>query len=420
MLQRPHAVPADTASVPIQLSLPARRRLNALRLAAQRLAASDLTSPAQVVRWMLAMQGQDFPGALWSVALRLGADGADGEDGEADRPATESTVLAALARGEIVRSWPMRGTLHLAAAEDLAWMLELTGARSLAGAAARREILGLTEPEVERAREISLDVLAGGRVLGREDLLEAIDGRGVSTAGQRAYHILWYLSQTGTLVFGPPDGRRQTFVLLDAWCPRTRRMERDEAVAELAARYFASHGPATVADLARWSGLTVTELRRGMAMAGDAIATLELERVTYHLAPATLDAVAPASSTPTPSDNGRAPHVALLAGFDEYLLGYADRSAALAPEHAQAIVPGGNGMFKPTVVVDGVVAGTWSRRLTAGRVTVEVQPFTALAPSVMPGLARATEAYGAFLERSARFAVALSSDRGRPVHPPRS
>ena len=201
----------------------------------------------------------------------------------------------------------------------------------------------------------------------------------------------WYLAQTGTLVLAAPEGRQQTFALLDEWVPAPRRLDRDEALVELALRYFRSHGPATLRDLARWSGLTMLEVRRGLALCGEQLTTLELDEATYHLAPEALDAPPPVGE------------VHLLPGFDEYLLGYGDRSAALAPAHSQAVVPGANGMFKPTIVVDGEVVGTWRRTLTAREVLIDLVPLGPLPGTLRKGLIRAADAYGAFLGRPARL-----------------
>jgi hypothetical protein len=366
----------DTADVPTPASVSGRRRLTALRLAAQRIGARDLATPGDVVRWMLAIQGQDLPGAKWSVGLR-------------SPDSTETAVEAACDSGEIVRSWPMRGTLHLVPGEDLGWLLRLTSARATASVASRRAALELTESDVERARATAITSLAGGRRLSRDALLAAIAADGVSTACQRGYHVLWYLAQTATLVLGPTDGRQQTFVLLDDWVTAPRRPERDEALGELATRYVRSHGPATVADLARWCGLTMADIRRGLAIGGGALTTSAVDDVTYHLAPEALEAARVADG------------VHLLPGFDEYLLGYRDRSAALAPEHADAIVPGANGMFKPTIVVDGEVVGTWRRTVRTRDVTIEPAPFAPLSDRHQDGLAEAARAYGAYLGRGA-------------------
>ena len=327
---------------------------------------------------MLALQAQDLPGAKWSVGLRA-------------RRTTEAAVDAACDAGEIVRSWPMRGTLHLVPAEDLGWMLELTAPRALASAASRRAFLGITDADVEHARAIAVASLSGGRVLARDAILAAIATGGVRTDGQRGYHFLWYLAQTGTLVLGATQGRQQTFALLDDWVREPRKLEHDEALGELAFRYFRSHGPATMRDLARWSGLTMRDVRRGLAVSRGTLVDLELDGVTYHLAPEALSGATPA------------PRVYLLPGFDEYLLGYQDRSAALAPEHGHAVVPGSNGMFMPTIVADGEVVGTWRRTIRVREVLVEPMPFGPLSASLREGLAEAARDYGAFLGRPARL-----------------
>lgn len=359
----------------------ARRRLARLRLAAQLLSSAPARHAADAVRWMLAMQAQDERGVKWSVGLRTAG-------------ATEADVEAACDAGEIVRSWPLRGTLHLVAAEDLPWMLGLTAERAIASADARRAVLGITLAEVERAREIAIEALPGRTALTRAALLTAIADSGVSTGGQRGYHLLWYLAQTGTLVLGPTDGRQQIFARLDAWVSNPRRLDRDEALGELAVRYFRSHGPAGVEDLARWSGLPLRDVRNGIAVGGAALATLEIVGRRYVVAAEAADA------------SDRPDGVRLLPGFDEYLLGYRDRSVVLAPEHSDAIVPGGNGMFRATIVADGEVVGTWGRRVGASGVVVEAAPFAKLSASDAEALGAAADAYGRFLGRTAATRVA--------------
>jgi hypothetical protein len=326
-----------------------------LRLVAQRIAGPGVPSAAETVRRLTAMQGQDYPGALTSVALRTAGR-------------LRKDVEAALDAGEIVRSWPMRGTLHLVPAEDLHWMLELLGQRQVAGAARRREQLGLTEADAERARELAISALSGGRRLRRESLLAVLTVGGVPTSGQRGYHLLWYLAQTGTLCLGPTEDGEQLFVLLDEWVPEPRRLDHDEALAELALRYFRGHGPATVADLARWAGCTVRDARSGLSAVRALLTGTDVdgsERLMDPETPALLAAW---------RESARG--VFLLPGFDEFVLGYADRRAVLDPAFADRIVPGGNGMFRPTVVSDGRIVGTWRWTGRGARRSVIAEPFT--------------------------------------------
>ncbi|CAN5128914.1 winged helix DNA-binding domain-containing protein [soil metagenome] len=344
-----------------------RRDLTALRLAAQRIAHSDFARPADVVRHMLAMQAQDFPGAKWSVGLRLPGS-------------TDAAIEAALATGEIVRSWPMRGTLHFVAAEDLGWLLDIAGPRQATWAAKRRGDLEITEAQLGRAADLAVGALSGGRVLRRDLLLKVWEEGGIPTTGQRAYHLLWNLGHAKVLVFGPVEGKQPTFTLLEEWVPNPRRLDRDEALAEFATRYFSSHGPATVRDFAWWASITLGDARQGVAAATGLVA-LDVEGTTYYLA----EGLEPGASG-----------VHALPGFDEYLLGYQDRSAALAPEHSQQIVPGNNGMFLPTIVVDGEVVGTWKRTEGVKKIIVDVIPFTTLTKKAGAGFARDMKRYGEF------------------------
>jgi hypothetical protein len=278
----------------------------------------------------------------------------------------------------------MRGTLHLLPAEDLPWMLELLGPRVLAGAAKRRERLGLTEADTERAREAARAALTGGGRLGRAALLAALGDGGVDVSGQRGYHLLWYLAQTGTLCLGPTQDGEQLFVLLEEWVPAPRRPAREEALGELVRRYFTGHGPATVADLVRWAGTTVRDVRTGLALARGELATIDVDGVEHFLDPATPDRLAACRE--------EARGLLLLPGFDEFVLGYGDRRAVLSPQFADRIVPGGNGMFRPTVVVDGRITGTWRWTGRGAKRTVSADPFTEFPDGVAAAIPGAADA----------------------------
>jgi winged helix DNA-binding protein len=332
-----------------------------LRVVAQRLAGPRPATATEVVRWLTAVQGQDLPGALTSVALRTAGG-------------TRAAVTAALDRGEVIRSWPMRGTLHLVPAEDLAWMLDLLGSRVLAGAPTRRDRLGITDGDLEQSRELAVAALTGGSRLSRSELLDALTSGGVDTTGQRGYHLLWYLAQTGMLCLGPTAGSEQLFVLLDEWVPAPRRLDRDEALAELALRYFRSHGPATVKDLVRWAGVLVRDVRAGLSTAAAQLERLVVGGVEHWMDPSTPDRLA--------GCRAEAREVLLLPGFDELVLGYADRSCTVPPDYADRIVPGNNGMFRATVVSGGRVVAVWRRAGRGASPDIALEPFDELPAAV--------------------------------------
>lgn len=338
-----------------------------LRLVAQRIANPEAWTVADAVRWLTAVQAQDLNGALTSVALRTVS-------------ATRLAVEAALNAGEIVKSWPMRGTLHLVAAEDLPWMLPLTAPRVVTGTGARRTQLGLDVPSLELAWKLAVEALRGGNQLRREELLAAWERGGLSTAGQRGYHLLAHLAQTGVLCFGPMRGGEQLVVLVDEWIREPRRLDREEALGELAWRYFRSHGPATVQDFARWTYLVAADVRAGLAVARPRLERLEIDGVEYLLDPQTAELLA--------GCRRRAKGVFLLPGFDEFILGYADRRAVLPAEFADLIVPGGNGVFRPTVVCDGQVVGVWKHEGKGAKRTVAATPFVAFTDKVAGAIAK--------------------------------
>jgi hypothetical protein len=339
--------------------------LAALRLSALGIAGAGAASPADAVRCLLALQAQDYPGALWSVGLRVPG-------------ATSATVEDAHARGEIVRSWPMRGTLHLVAAEDLGWMLRLTGARMVRAAEGRRRQLGLEADDFLRAERAVRGALSGGRHLSRAELFAAFDAAGIPPHGQRGIHTLGQLAQTGVLV----QSGRDRWALLEEWVTAPRALSGDEALREFALRYALGHGPATAKDFAWWSSLTLTDARAGLAAAGDALERIEVDDETYYLR---------LGLEPAPRG------VHLLPGFDEFVLGYTDRTPQLPRRHAPTIVPGGNGMFLSTIVVDGRVVGTWKRqKATKKLITIALNPFGTLSATALRGVRTALDRYAAF------------------------
>jgi hypothetical protein len=324
------------------------------RLVNQRIDGEKFEKPEEVVRWLGAIQAQDYPQALWAIGLRL-------------KSATVADIEQAIFAGKLVRTWPMRGTLHFVPPEDAKWMLKLSASRVLAKDGRRLKQLGLDEEIMERCKELFYEALKGNKMLTRPEMMKLLEEAGISTENQRGYHILWYVSQSGLICLGPMQDRQQTFVLLDEWVPGSRDLPREESLLELARRYFASHGPATVHDFAWWAGLTVTEARSGLEAAMPELISETIDGKDYWM---------------TSHSPGNAAYdksgVDLLPAFDEYLIGYKDRTAVLDGEDAQRVVPGKNGVFLPTIVVGGRVVGTWKRKLKKNSIDITLSPFTHL------------------------------------------
>jgi hypothetical protein len=343
------------------------------RLFRQGIADPTFEAPAQVVAHLGAVQAQDYPAALWAVGLRTAG-------------ATWAEVERAIAQRQIVRTWPMRGTLHFVAPADVRWLLELLTPRIVAGMASRHRQLGLEAADFARGRELAGRALEGGEQLTRAEMYDGFERGGVSPAGQRGIHILGVLAQQGLICFGPHRGKQPTFVLLEEWVPKARRLEREEALAELAKRYFSGHGPATLQDFVWWSGLKVADARAGLDAVAAELAQETVDGATYW---SPRDFVKPREAPPA---------VHLLPAFDEYLVGYKDRSAALDPAHSQTIQPGGNGIFSPVIVRDGEVVGVWRRAIQKNTLEITAKPFAKLGAAEAGAFAAAAERYGRFLD----------------------
>jgi hypothetical protein len=342
-----------------------------MRLAAQRISSTTFERPSEAVAWLGAIQAQDYQGSLWAVGLRLAG-------------ARAGHIEQALADRSIVRTWPMRGTLHFIAAADARWVIDLLAPKVVARAKRRFHELGLDGSTIARARRVLAKRLVGGKAVARPAVYAALEGARISTAGQRGIHILWRLAQECFLCFGPREAKQHTFALFDAWLPRAKGLPREEALAELACRYFTGHGPAGIADFAWWSGLSRSDARLAIHLAGRRLEeeTVAGRAVWFRQ-----------SNAPLPVQQSRA---RLLPAFDEFVVGYADRSAVLDPAHAKRVNAGG-GILKPVMVFDGQVVGLWQRRFARDRVVFAPAPFVPLAKMKVRALGAEFERYAHFL-----------------------
>ena len=349
------------------------------RLHSQHLFGPKFATPAAVVAHFGAVQAQDYLPALWALGLRIEA-------------AAEASVERAIGDRQIVRTWPLRGTIHFVSPADIRWMLELSAPRALRDNARRRE-LGLDDGVFAQSRKVIAHALQDGQPRPRKTLCQDLDDAGISPAGQRGVHILGRLAQEGVICIGPREGKQQTFVLLDAWVPPAATLERDEALAELARRYFTSHGPATIQDYAWWSGLTLTDARAGLAAVRGELAQAQIDDQVYWFAAA--------------EDGARlsSPVAHLLPVYDEYAVAYRDRSAFLAPAFA-ARPDSGNGIFRPSILIDGRTVGTWTRTLKNDVVSIAPNLFRHLTGAERDALAAAAGRYGAFLGRRPELVAA--------------
>lgn len=350
-------------------------RIARLRITNQVIGGASGFGVAQVVARLGAVQAQDYLGALWALGVR-------------QRGTTERSIEAVIAQRAIVRTWPMRGTLHFVPAADARWMLELLTPRVIARNARRYRELGLDTVLFDRTRRVAEQALAREGRLTRPALYERFASAGIDIAGARGLHILGYLAQRGVICFGPREGRQQTLVLLEEWIRDPRQLSREEALAELARRYFTGHGPATLHDFVWWSGLSVHDARAAVAM-NDVVLRHELVSEKPHFR------VRGSSRA-----SRRSADAHLLPPFDELVVAYRERGAVVEPRFVPRL--GLGGVMSPTIILNARVVGSWSRRLTRQALHIRLRPFVKLRGADRAAVERAAHRYAAFLELPVR------------------
>jgi hypothetical protein len=345
-----------------------------LRLHNQQLTRPIFTSPTEVVRWFGAMQSQDLPASLYAIGLRM-------------HDATEALVEQALASGALVRTWPMRRTIHCMASEDARWMIRLLAPRGIARMQPYHRRMGITDDHLRRAGKVLESALARKALRTRAELYERLDAEGIPVDAPpgwplRGPHLLVHWAQAGLICIAARKSKQPTFALLDDWTPRGRDLSGNDALAELATIYFRAHAPATVQDFAWWSSLPAADAKRALHLAGDLLRSARIDGVESWL-------LRDAPAAPT----GPLP-ILLLPAFDEYTVAYADRSVAADPSVLKSTSHG----LAPNILINGRIAATWKRTLLAND-TVALTPrlLRILNRQEQAGLARATERYAAFL-----------------------
>jgi hypothetical protein len=343
------------------------------RLAAQRLVGAPCAMPAEAVAWSGAMQAQEYAEALWSLGLRL-------------RDHTAADVEAACDRGEILRTHVLRPTWHFVAAADLRWLLRLTGPRVQAKGAGRYRQLGLDADTLRRGDEAIDRALSDGEPRIRRELAGVLEAAGIDPAGQRIAHLVMHAELEGVIASGPRRGRQHTYARLDDRVPPAPERSREADVAELALRFFTSHGPATLRDFAWWSGLTTADGKAALATLGDRLVAEPGDDGAPWIAAA-------ARRDPPPGSSG----ALLLGTYDELVVGHRD----LRNVHADGRAT--NDLLWRPVVIDGRTVGGWTRRLARREVTIEVVLDGPLDPGQHAALRTAADRFGAFVDLPARI-----------------
>jgi hypothetical protein len=316
-------------------------QLAALRLANHRLVGTQLQTPEAVVAWMGAMQAQDFNMAKRAVGIRL-ANAAN---------ATDTMVEDAFNQGRFLRTHVLRPTWHFVAPENIRWMLDLSAVRIKSAAKARDRDLEITETLYTKTNRIIATALEGRKHLTREDLAKDLEKANINADTPRMYHFLMRAEVEGLICSGAMQGKKQTYALLSERAPDARPLPREESLARLADIYFKSHGPAALRDFAWWSGLSLTEARNAHAAVKANFVAETIEGKMYWVDPACRNVLSAPSAELS---------ILFLPAFDEYIIGYSDRSAVIPADYNSKAVSS-NGVFRPTIVVNGQVVGIWKK-----------------------------------------------------------
>jgi hypothetical protein len=342
------------------------------RLKNQRLSSPDFKRAAEVVHWLGAVQAQDYYGAKWALALRMHA-------------ATDEAIERAFAAGEILRTHVMRPTWHFVTPVDIRWLLNLTAPRVNAASSYSYRKLELDEAVFKRTNKAIAKALQGGRQSTREALRAVVRRTGVSTDDlQRFNNILFRAELDAVICSGARQGKQFTYALFDERVPETKPRSRDESLADLTRRYFTSHGPAALPDFVWWSGLTVKDAKSGIDMIQGDLSKEVIDGKSYWSSASALLVKRPS----------RVAH--LLPSFDEYLVSYKDRSAAVAANTSKE-PSRGNNMIGQAIVIDGRVAGSWKRSLKEESVLITLNYFAPVSKAEKQLVANAADRYGTFL-----------------------
>lgn len=343
------------------------------RLHNQSLSQTKFTEPSQVVEALGAVQSQDYAGAKWALAQRLN-----------DAP-TDTAIETAFNDGKILRTHVMRPTWHFVTPADIRWMLDLTAPRVKRAMAHMDRQLGLDKSILQKSNATLKKALQGNVQLTRAELAPILEKAGISTEGYRMGQLMGHAELDQVICSGGRQGKQFTYALLEERAPQAKSRAREDALTELTGRYFRSHGPATLQDFVWWSGLTTTDARTGMEAVRSEFEQETIADQTYWFA-------APTTSKSSSSS------AYLLPSYDEYTVGYRDRSAIFDGSHIDKLSAFRESILTQVMIVNGEVAGTWKRTLKKREVAVELAPFTLLDKSQNQAVLAAAQRYGSFLQ----------------------
>jgi hypothetical protein len=340
-------------------------------------------TPLEFVSALGGVQAQDYPAAKWAIGQRLPW-------------ATDASLDDSYNTGEILRTHVLRPTWQFVTPADIRWMLALTAPRIHALNAYYYRKMELDEAVFAQTHEVMTRELQGNRYLTRTEIMQILEKIGIRANELRSSYIMMHAELEGLVCSGPRKGKQFTYALLEERVPPAPSLTREEALTELAKRYFEGHGPAMLQDFVWWSGLTVADARSGLEAAKSHLVHETIDDKTYWWSP----------SAPVIASPKRTPTVYLLPNYDELLLSYQDRSEVEGVEEYMKRMERDSILFSHTIVIDTRVAGTWKRSFQKGVVNIVASTFHPLTSDEHEAFAAAADRYAAFLGMKAVFTFA--------------
>jgi Winged helix DNA-binding domain len=348
------------------------------RLHTQQIAQQQFQQPNELLNWMGAMQAQDYEMSKWAVALRL-------------PDANENKIETTLNNGELIRTHILRPTWHIVSAENLRWMMDLSAPQLIKTLNSYCKQVGLDAKTLVKAEKIILKLLAKKNHCTRDEIMIVLQKEKINTTDLRSAHIMFHAELNGLVCNGIRKGKEISYALLDERVLQSKKMNREEALAKLAAIYFQSHSPATVKDFSWWSGLNQTDAKKAIDFISKNLEKFEVGEQTYFVS------MTEKNIPLAPFKGGiKASEIHLLPAFDEYIISYAHRFDVVDEKYASEVFTN-NGIFKPMIIRDGKIIGTWKRTIAGKKLKTEIFPFEKISKQTEKEIEKKMEVFKKYL-----------------------
>lgn len=350
------------------------KEITDIRLLGQQLSEPQFDTPHDLVAWMGAIQGQDYNMAKWAIGLRL-------------KSATIDKVEQAFAKGEILRTHVMRPTWHIVAAEDIRWMLQLSGARIKSATNSWSKDLGVDEKLFTKTNDLIIKMLEGNKSLTKKEIGERLSNEKIEINTNRLTHFLMRAEIESIICSGADNGKQPTYALIEERVVAVPPLHKEEALAKLALNYFRSHSPAGLSDFVWWSGLSMTEARHAIGLIQSELITEKFASQNLYIHQSYADI----------KEIDEVLH--FMPSFDEYLISYKDRTHALELHHYPKAF-NNYGTFHPVIMYNGAIVGNWKKIDTKGKPNCEISIFDKKAKVKKSMLNSAMQNYISFIQPS--------------------